>query len=106
MPKSERRLSDELEVIVKGKFPAMEKLPNFIYTRRIIDEAPRFYPPGWAGMTRRAKERSGLGDYFVSAGTEISLRILFKDIRIYGQSQIHSMLVRLTHTPPRASVCL
>jgi len=57
----ERRLSDELEVMVKGKFPAMEKLPNFIYTRLIIDEALRFYPPGWL-MTRRAKMDDRLGD--------------------------------------------
>jgi cytochrome P450 len=66
----EMRLSEELSGLKCGKFPDMEALPNFPYTRLVIDEALRLYPPGWL-MTRRAIEDDYLGEYYVPAGTEV-----------------------------------
>jgi cytochrome P450 len=48
----------------------LDDLRRFLYTRQIIDEAMRLYPPGWL-MTRRALSDDRLGGYFVPAGTEI-----------------------------------
>ena len=45
-------------------------MQKFTYTRKVIDEALRLYPPGWL-MTRKAIRDDHLGDYFVPAGTEI-----------------------------------
>ena len=69
-PEVERRLSAEIEILVAGNFPKIEDLPKFAYTRLVIDEALRLYPPGWL-MTRRAQKDDRLGQYFVPAGTEI-----------------------------------
>jgi cytochrome P450 len=71
-PEVEGRLSAELENLVEGEFPEIKDLPKFTYTRLVIDEALRLYPPGWL-MTRRAKNDDRLGEYFVPAGTEIYL---------------------------------
>ena len=54
------------------KFPDMEALANFAYTRLVIDEVLRLYPPGWL-MTRRAIEDDYLGEYYVPAGTEVCI---------------------------------
>ena len=66
----EMRLSAELSGLMSSKFPDMEALANFAYTRLVIDEALRLYPPGWL-MTRRAIEDDYLGEYYVPAGTEV-----------------------------------
>ena len=69
-PEAEMRLSAELGDLTSSKFPDMEALPNFAYTRLVIDEALRLYPPGWL-MTRRAINDDYLGEYYVPAGTEV-----------------------------------
>jgi cytochrome P450 len=69
-PEAEMRLSEELSDLTSHKFPDIEALPNFAYTRLVIDEALRLYPPGWL-MTRRAIEDDYLGEYYVPAGTEV-----------------------------------
>jgi cytochrome P450 len=51
-------------------FPEVAWFPKFTYTRQVIEEALRLYPPLWL-MTRRAVSDDWLGDYFVPAGTEI-----------------------------------
>jgi cytochrome P450 len=50
--------------------PVFESLGEFTYTRRVIEEAMRIYPPGWL-MTRRAVNADQLGAYLVPGGTEI-----------------------------------
>jgi cytochrome P450 len=69
-PEVEQQLSAEIEDLTCGDFPNIEDLPKFTYTRLVMDEALRLYPPGWL-MTRRAQEDDWLGEYFVPAGTEI-----------------------------------
>ena len=66
----EMRLSAELSDLTSSRFPDMEAMANFAYTRLVIDEALRLYPPGWL-MTRKAIEEDYLGEYYVPAGTEV-----------------------------------
>lgn len=69
-PEVEGKLSRELSTLPDGVFPNIRDLPKFVYTRQVIEEAMRLYPPGWL-MTRKALKDDQLGDYFVPAGTEI-----------------------------------
>jgi cytochrome P450 len=64
------RLFEELQNPQWNDVPTMEMLPRYVYTRQLIDEALRLYPPLWL-MTRKAVQDDYLGDYFVPAGTEI-----------------------------------
>ena len=67
-PEVEQRLSDELDSVTTPS--EFDDLPRFLYTRQIIDEAMRLYPPGWL-TTWKALRDDWLGEYFVPAGTEI-----------------------------------
>jgi cytochrome P450 len=67
-PEVEQRLSNELDTLTT--FSEFIDLPRFLYTRQIINEAMRLYPPGWL-LTWEALRDDRLGDYFVPAGTEI-----------------------------------
>jgi cytochrome P450 len=66
----EEKLNSELNDLLEGGFPSLDELPKFSYTRQVIEEAMRLYPPGWL-MTRKALQDDYLGEYFVPAGTEI-----------------------------------
>jgi cytochrome P450 len=69
-PAAEVKLSIELDALLKGDVPSVDGLKEFTYTRGVIEEALRLYPPGWL-MTRRAVKDDQIGEYFVPAGTEI-----------------------------------
>ena len=69
-PEVEEKLWRELNDVHASELPDLNDLGRFTYTRHILDEALRLYPPGWL-MTRRALKDDYLGDYFVPAGTEI-----------------------------------
>jgi cytochrome P450 len=67
---AEEKLSAELTEMPQDRFPRFDELSKFAYTRQVIEEAMRLYPPGWL-LTRRALKADQLGDYLVPAGTEI-----------------------------------
>lgn len=69
-PHVQARLFEELQHLPWDGEPTMEMLPRYVYTRKLIDEALRLYPPLWL-MTRKARKDDYLGEYFVPAGTEI-----------------------------------
>lgn len=72
-PEVEKKLSNELAA---SELSELDDLPNFSYTRQIIEEAMRLYPAGWL-VTRRALANDRLGPYFVPAGTEIYIAPYF-----------------------------
>jgi cytochrome P450 len=72
----EDKLSRELNHLIGNKFPDLDDLPKFTYTRQVIEEALRLYPSGWL-LTRRALKDDQLGDYLVPAGTEVYISPYF-----------------------------
>ena len=73
-PEVEEKLSRELNDLHTSELGDLNDLGKFTYTRHVLDETLRLYPPGWL-MTRRALKDDQLGDYFVPAGTEIYISV-------------------------------
>jgi cytochrome P450 len=69
-PDVEEKLWRELDALPPGRTPTMADLPQFPFTRQVVEETMRLYPAGWL-MTRRALKDDWLGEYFVPAGTEV-----------------------------------
>jgi cytochrome P450 len=67
---TQTKLSAEIDSMPWAAVPTIDTLSKYIYTRQVIDEALRLYPPVWL-MTRKAINDDYLGDFFVPAGTEI-----------------------------------
>ena len=71
-PSVARRLHEELDAVLGGRVPTQEDVPNLVYTRQILDESMRLYPPAW--MTARAAEEDDeLGGYFIPKGSLVFL---------------------------------
>jgi cytochrome P450 len=69
-PDVESRLHAELEQVLGGRIPTVEDLPRLTYTRMVLDETLRLYPPV-VGFNRKALADDELGGYLVPSGTLI-----------------------------------
>jgi cytochrome P450 len=76
-PEVEEKLSNELRTLQVLSEPIeFGDLAKFVYTRNVLDETMRLYPPGWL-LPRKALHDDHLGEYFVPAGTEIYISPYF-----------------------------
>ena len=71
-PQIERNLHDELDGVLGGRTPMIEDLPNLPYTRMVVDESLRLYPPAW-GIARQAKDADEIRGYPIAPGTPIAM---------------------------------
>ena len=69
-PQVEAQVQREIDALMGDALPEFDALGSFTYTRQVIEEALRTYPPLWL-MTRKAIKPDQLGDYEVPVGTEI-----------------------------------
>ena len=63
-PEVEARLHAELDRVLAGRTPAVDDVPKLDYTRAVIAESMRLYPPAWT-MGRRAIEPHTIGGYSI-----------------------------------------
>lgn len=61
-PAVRRRLQAELDTVLGGRPPTFEDVPKLEYTKMVIYEAMRLYPPAWS-IGRRAEEEDVIDGY-------------------------------------------
>jgi cytochrome P450 len=66
-PDVQRRLENELDSVLGGRLPAYDDLSRLPYTRMVIEEALRLYPPAW-GISRQALGSDEIGGYHLPRG--------------------------------------
>ena len=71
-PQVESRLHAEIDAAADVPAPSLTQMEELRYTRQVIDESLRLYPPGWV-LSRRTIEADVLGGYPVPAGTNVLL---------------------------------
>jgi cytochrome P450 len=70
-PAEEAELHKELDTVLGGRAPTVEDLPNLPYTRMVIEEAMRVYPPAPGLSMRVAKEADELCGFKVTPGLQV-----------------------------------
>ncbi len=70
------RLHAELAEVLGGRTPTMEDIPNLVYTRRVIDETLRLYPPAYV-MARWANEADHIGGYDIPGQIPVTLSTFY-----------------------------
>ncbi len=69
-PEVEQSLHDEIDAMELPAPLQLDDLNRFTYTRQVIAETLRLYPPGWL-LTRRAIDDDRIGNYRVPAGSDV-----------------------------------
>jgi cytochrome P450 len=71
-PRAAARLHAEVDDVLAGRPPGVADLPRLPYTRMVLHEALRLYPPVWS-LARRAVEADELAGYPIPAGSVIHM---------------------------------
>ena len=66
-PESARQLQAETDRVLAGRSPTYADLENLPYTRMVLSESMRIYPPAWV-VTREALEDVEVGGYTLPKG--------------------------------------
>jgi cytochrome P450 len=71
-PQVAARLHAEIDATAELAAPQLADMERLTYTRQVIDEALRLYPPGWL-LSRRTLEPDVLGGYGIPANANVLL---------------------------------
>ena len=71
-PQVAERLWSEVDSHLGKRTPAVKDLPNLPYSRMIVAEVLRLYPPGWVSV-RKVLADDEIGGYHVPAGSHVTI---------------------------------
>jgi enediyne biosynthesis protein E7 len=71
-PEIANRLYQELEEVLGGRCPTLADLPQLNYTRMVLDETLRLYPPVWM-LPRRAIADDQINGHAIPSGADVLL---------------------------------
>ncbi len=69
-PAEERQLHHELDRVLAGRLPTADDLPDLLYTRMVLSESIRLYPPAYV-IGRQAIEPYEVRDYVIQPGSTL-----------------------------------
>ena len=69
-PGAARALREELKSVLDGRPPTVEDMPRLPYTRMVVQESMRLFPPVW-GLSRRLKEADEVGGTRIPKGNRV-----------------------------------
>lgn len=69
-PEVYRRMKEEVDNVLGDRTPTFEDLSSLVYTRMVLDESMRLYPPVWT-VSRMAMDDDSLGSIPVPSGTTV-----------------------------------
>jgi len=69
-PEVEKRLHAELTDVLGGRIPTLADVPKLTYTKTVIQESMRLYPPIWI-IERRVIKEDMIGGYTLPAGSAV-----------------------------------
>lgn len=69
-PDVEHLLHREVDEVLGGRAPTLSDVPRLVYTRMIVDEVLRLYPPVWL-LPRKALNDDLLGGYRIPAKADV-----------------------------------
>jgi cytochrome P450 len=87
-PEVQVRLRAERTKVLGDRPPSVEDVPRLSYTRTLLLESMRLYPPAWS-IGREAVEPCEIGGYAIPAGAQIwiSQWILHRDPRFFSEAE-------------------
>lgn len=83
-PDIEAKFHEELDRVLEGREPTPEDYGKLVYTRQILAESMRLYPPVWA-FAREAVSDTTIGGYPLLAGSQVIIcsHVVHRDPKLY-----------------------
>lgn len=83
-PEIEAKFHEELDRVLEGREPTPEDYGKLVYTRQVLAESMRLYPPVWA-FAREAVNDTSVGGYPLSAGSQVVIcsHVVHRDAKLY-----------------------
>ena len=69
-PEAERQIREEVSTVLGGRVPTLDDLPRLAFTRMVIQEAMRLYPPIWI-IERRVIASDTVGGFHLPSGSSV-----------------------------------
>lgn len=87
-PDVERTLHEEVDRVLGGRTPTSDDMMRLPYTRQVIAESMRLYPPAWI-VERKAVHEVELGGYRIKPGTLVyaSQYLMHRDPRWWNEPE-------------------
>lgn len=71
-PDAEAAMYAEIREVLQGRLPTGDDVPRLVYTRAVLAESMRLYPPAWA-IGREVKTQCRIGSYVLKPGAVVLL---------------------------------
>ena len=87
-PEVATKLLAELDSVLNGRPPTVDDVPRLSYTRMVITESMRLYPPAYS-LGREAVNDCEIGGYVIPRGTTVLLSpwVMHRDERFFEQPE-------------------
>lgn len=73
-PEKAQKLQNEIDTVLQGATPTLTDLQKLEYTKLVVDESLRMYPPAWI-IGRRNIEDDEIGGYNIPAGYNVLMPV-------------------------------
>jgi len=85
-PRERQALVAELEQVLGGRTPTLRDVPNLPYTRAVLDETLRLFPPAW-GLGREPRSDVVVAGVAIPKGTQVILCpwVMHHDERFFAE---------------------
>jgi cytochrome P450 len=105
-PEARNRLQQEIEEVLEGRLPTLDDVPQLVYTRAVIEETMRLYPPVPI-LSRQARRGDRVGNKEVEPGTIIVVMPwLLHRHKLYWEEPDAFVPERFLPDQPRPDKCL
>jgi len=87
-PAAAAKFYDEIDLVLGGRLPAFDDLPQLKYTESIFAEAMRLYPPAWV-IGRRVKAGYAIGRYTIPSRSIVTMSpyVVHRDPRWFPEPE-------------------
>jgi cytochrome P450 len=88
-PEAAGRTRREVRAVVGKRSPTLQDLPALTYTRAVLDETLRLFPPAWA-LARVSLHDLALGEFACKAHTEVVIApwVMHRDQRFFREPEL------------------
>jgi cytochrome P450 len=88
-PRVEQTVADELRQVLAERVPQVEDIPKLVYTRKVLEESMRLYPPTWIFVRMALRDDQLPSGHRIRRGSKVYLcqYVMHRDSRYFPEPE-------------------